>query len=410
MNNRAPVFLLLTANFISGVAQGFSMLAIPWYFVKTNQTFVWGIIFTLTNIGSLFWIPYSGALIDRFDRKKIFLWTSLISGVATAAISGYGFWRQELPWSLVAGAFVVSFLNFNIHFQNIYAFTQEITEEAHYGKVISYIEIQSQATTVMGGAFGALLLEGIHLNGGSGWPILEMRPWHIQEIFCLDAATYFIAFLMILFVRYTPVVKRETETGTVWQRLKTAALYLRTRPRLLLFGMASNIVWIAVVINGFLLMAVYVKYRLNGGGGVFALTDVAYASGAIFSGVAIQRIFGKHDEIPSIIQLICLAGVQFLVLIFCKNVFLALSMLFLLGVGNAGIRILRMKYLFSAIPNQLTGRVNGLLNLSAVAGRIFFSSIFVYSFFSKDGVIYALGLFSFFFAISAFLIRSKIPS
>ena len=91
----------------------------------------------------------------------------------------------------------------------------------------------------------------------------------------------------------------------------------------------------------------------------------------------------------------------FLVMIFCKNTLIALAMLFLLGVCNAGIRILRMKYLFAAIPNQLTGRVNGLLNLSAVAGRILFSSVFALSLFSKDGVIYALGVFSFIFAVTS---------
>ena len=34
MKNKQAIILLFAANIISGLAQGISMIAIPWYFVK----------------------------------------------------------------------------------------------------------------------------------------------------------------------------------------------------------------------------------------------------------------------------------------------------------------------------------------------------------------------------------------
>ena len=42
----------------------------------------------------------------------------------------------------------------------MYAFGQEITEKKNYGKLNSYIEVQGQVTSVLAGAFAAILLTG----------------------------------------------------------------------------------------------------------------------------------------------------------------------------------------------------------------------------------------------------------
>ena len=54
---------------------------------------------------------------------------------------------------LVLLVFGLTIFNYNIHYPNLYAFGQEITEKKNYGKLNSYIEVQGQVTSMFAGAF-----------------------------------------------------------------------------------------------------------------------------------------------------------------------------------------------------------------------------------------------------------------
>jgi len=92
VENKQAIILLFVANTISGVAQGISMIAIPWYFtsiMSMGSTF--GLLFTILTFISVFWSLYAGVLIDRFDRKRIFQIISLIGGFMLTGIALRGF-------------------------------------------------------------------------------------------------------------------------------------------------------------------------------------------------------------------------------------------------------------------------------------------------------------------------------
>jgi DHA3 family macrolide efflux protein-like MFS transporter len=111
MKNRQAILLLFIANAVSGVAQGISMLAIPWYFAREGDMGRFGLVYVVTNVISFFWVPYAGTLIDHFNRKHLFLALTAISGTLLFIVSGYGFRWAGLPWFLVASIFIVTFLN-----------------------------------------------------------------------------------------------------------------------------------------------------------------------------------------------------------------------------------------------------------------------------------------------------------
>ena len=76
--NRKAIVLLFIANAISGIAQGISMIAIPWYFAQKDMLGYFGLVYLITNICSLFWVPASGTIVDKFDRKTVFLGTTCL--------------------------------------------------------------------------------------------------------------------------------------------------------------------------------------------------------------------------------------------------------------------------------------------------------------------------------------------
>src|SRR5262245_16315806 len=94
MKNKQAIYLLFAANSISGFAQGITMIAIPWHYnnvLKLPTEF--GTVNMIVTFLSLLWGLYGGILIDRHDRKNVFLVTSA-SGflvLGTVAISGFYF-------------------------------------------------------------------------------------------------------------------------------------------------------------------------------------------------------------------------------------------------------------------------------------------------------------------------------
>lgn len=407
MKNRQAILLLFLANAVSGVAQGISMLAIPWYFAREGDMARFGLVYVVTNIVSFFWVPYAGTLIDRFNRKHLFLILTAISGTLLFIVSGLGFQWVGLPWWLVASIFMITFLNYNLHYPTLYTFVQEITEQRHYNWITSVIEVMNQVTSVMAGAGAAILLEGT--SGGTlnvfgfevvvGW---EIESWTIYEIFLLDGGTYVLSFLIILLIRYVSLAERHSEEGNLWRRLRTGLNWLREHPNIFLFGVASYSIFVTVLLMLFYLAAKYVSDHLLMGGDVYAASEMYFAIGSLLAGITIQRLFKWTNRPMAVIITTLVAGVIFAVLATTQGGFIFYLMLFLLGFTNAGTRVLRTTYLFNHIPNQVFGRAGGIFFLTNIVFRTVFLLLFSMPFFQAGhNVVYAMGMLSIFLFLSA---------
>jgi DHA3 family macrolide efflux protein-like MFS transporter len=407
MKNRQAILLLFIANAVSGVAQGISMLAIPWYFAREGDMGRFGLVYVVTNVISFFWVPYAGTLIDHFNRKHLFLALTAISGTLLFIVSGYGFRWAGLPWFLVASIFMVTFLNYNLHYPTLYTFVQEITEQRHYSWITSVMEVMNQVTSILAGAGAAILLEGT--SGGSlnifgfqvsvGW---EIASWTIYEIFLLDGGTYVASFLIILFIRYVPLAERHSEGGSLLHRLRVGYNWLKDHPNIFLFGVASYSIFVTVLLMLFYLGAKYVSDHLLMGGDVYAASEMYFALGSLLAGVAIHHFFKWTTRPMAVIITTLTAGMIFAVLAATQGGFIFYFMLFLLGFTNAGTRVLRTTYLFNHIPNQVFGRSGSTFFLTNIVFRTAFLLLFSLPFFQRGhNVVYAMGMLSVFLFLSA---------
>ena len=276
MKNKQAITLLFIANIISGFAQGISMLAIPWYFTDIlgmSSTYAKG--YAVLTFISLFWSLYSGTLVDRYCRKKLFLYSNLSCSLIIGSAAFYGITNEHTPWVLALAVFGITMFHYSIHYPNLYAFGQEITEKENYGKLNSYIEIQGQSTSIFAGAFAAILLSGTENQVmnlmGLNIPIpFDIIPWEIHEIFLMDAITYAAAFLIILFIKYQPLVKNELDKGSVLERLQNGINFLKENPLIFIFGVCSYMIFTFLIVEMFVLVPSYVSNYLHSGGNVFA--------------------------------------------------------------------------------------------------------------------------------------------
>jgi MFS family permease len=408
--NRKSLALLFAANGISGFAQGVSMLSIPWYFAKNNNTQVFNYSYAALTFFIMFFGLYAGTLVDKFSRKNNFLVTSLICGILIFSISLVGYANEQLPPFLIIAVFAITMLNYNIHYPTLYAFGQEISMPEQYKSVNSNIEIVGQSTSILSGGFAAILLDGFEIN--FEFFKLSISAWHIYDVFMMDAITYFIASLLIYLIPYTPPVNKIKDDMGILKRLKQGFSYLKQHQTIFIFGVCSYVVFAMLLVEIHAVLPTYIKQHLQASGNVFAIADTIYAVGALSAGFFVNKLFEKASLVKTIIGLTIITSIIFLAAAISKSILVIYLVSIILGFCNASIRVLRLTYLFKIIPNNLMGRVGSIFNLINVLIRSLFIFAFSHSIFAIDNnIIYAyaiMALFLLFAAIIMLAIKNKL--
>jgi len=396
MENKRALSLLFTSHVVSSFAQGITMLSIPWYFASiVNESVVFGQVLAIATFISIFWSLFAGTLIDRYPRKNIFLIASVVGFVVLGCAGIYGEMNQEAPIWLVAFIFVFTFFGFNIHYPNLYAFSQQLAARGDYGRINSMIEVLGQSTNVLSGAFGAILLSGT--VGGSlnmlgiqiSFPF-EVAQWTIWEIFLLDATTYALAACIIPFINYVDMNPLPVDMEAITERFKRGWRFLMLNKQLLVFGLASYSIFVVLLVEVQFLLPIFVDNQLESGADVYASSEVYFAFGSLFAGFLIMKLTRNLAPSKTIVLLMLMAGVSFVVIAFTKSIIGFYLFSILIGFTNAGTRITRVTFLFNHIPNNIIGRANSIFYIYNIASRGILITIFAMPFFSaSNNIIYS---------------------
>ena len=410
MKNQKAIFFLFLANTVSGIAQGISMIAIPWHFTSVlGIPAFFGVLYASITFLSLFWGLLAGSIIDTYNRKRIFMALCATGSIILLSVSISGYMAGGIHYYLAALVFATTYFVYSIHYPNLYAFAQEITEPHQYGKITSYIEIQGQMTNMLGGGMAALLLAGPDLGSlelfgtDLNWPF-TIQKWDLHEIFMLDGITYVLAFVLISMMKYQRIAGKEKEEGSIMVRIQYGLNYLMQHKIIFLFGVSTFAVFVTVLVIGFYIAPIYINNHLGGGAGVYAISDGFFAFGAILAGIGIHWVLKKTHSVVAIITMSLLTAGFYFYFIENTNILIFFIGLFFIGMSNAGIRILRMTWLFENIPNNVIGRTGSVFGMTNVLFRLILISLFTAPFFTNENnVIYT------FLIMGAFILCSIIP-
>lgn len=290
-----------------------------------------------------------------------------------------GFYLDHTSLGVAAVVFMFSIFIYNIHYPNLYAFVQEISETKNYGKINSYIEIQGQLTTVFSGALAAVLIS----DSSNFFPI-EIKQWSLQQVFALDACTYFSAAAIIYFIKYKPLVIRLKEAGNIFNQIIVGFKYLKQRKNIFLFGTASYGIFICILISTHYVLPNYISQILNQPVNVYAEVEILFALGAIFAGITITKILSKTNAIISIVAMTVLVALLFFTINIYPKLWFFYMAFFVIGLCNAGTRIMRITYIFEKIPNQMIGRSSAVFRIGAALIRLTFIALFTLPLFTAN--------------------------
>ena len=119
MKNANAIRLLFISNTISGIAQGISMIAVPWYFTHhLGMSKLFGLLYFSLTFVTLIWGTYVGTIVDRYDRKTIFLWINIFGAIGLLISTFFCQFFVVVPWYIAIAPFFITALIYNIHFPN----------------------------------------------------------------------------------------------------------------------------------------------------------------------------------------------------------------------------------------------------------------------------------------------------
>jgi len=409
MENKRALVLLFSAHVISSFAQGITMLSIPWYFASVvHQSAMFGKVLAVATFISIFWRLFAGTLIDRYPRRNIFLFASVVGFVVLGAAGIYGHLHHEIPLWMVAFVFVFTFFGFNIHYPNLYAFAQQLAARGDYGKVNSLIEVLGQSTNVLSGALGAILLSGttgeaIDLLGFHIDFPFKIEAWNIWEIFLLDASTYLMAACILPFITFVDLNPLPIDMESIAQRFKRGWRFLMLNRELLVFGLASYSIFVVLLVEVQYLLPMYVNNHLLAGADVYASSEVYFALGSLAAGLLIQKLTRNLPPALAIALLMFGAGTGFVLIAFTKSILLFYVFSVAIGFFNAGTRITRVTFLFNHVPNNIIGRANSIFYVYNIASRGLMIAAFSMAFFSEgNNIVWAYAIGGTFILVSLF--------
>ena len=418
MKNLSALVLLFTANTISGFSQGACMIAIPWYFVDSLEApGLFGIIYFCVNLISIFWGPYAGTLVDKYNRKHLFLAENVFGATIFLSTAAYGFALGSLPTALVILCFAATFFVYNIHYPTLFAFAQEIIEEKYYGKISTWLEIQGQFTSMISGAIAAVLLSGV-IQGPTSFLGLNINipfsieAWPLHKIFLMDGITYTISFLLISLMTFVPTVIRNREKGNVIKQFKIGINFLKKNPMIFVFGNAAYFIFVTIMIANFMILPTHISTTLNGSGNEFATCEIFYSIGALTAGLSVRYLFKRTTTVKGNIILTLLGAFTLLGIGITSKIWMVYILLLFLALSNSGSRIMRVIYLFNHVPNQVIGRTQSVFQFINIAFRLTFIGIFSLAFFTERTYLdfYVLAIFAFIAAAILIYYRDRIEN
>ena len=380
MKIKKPIAILFLAHLVSGMAQGISLLAVPWYFAKMGLSVKYNFYYGCLTVLILFWGLYAGTLVDKYSRIKVFVYANVVQFLVLASVTYIGYSTHALADGWVFLVLAVSFLGFNIHYPNMYAFIQEMSAEDEYPKVSAAVEIIGQTTSVVSGGLAALLLEGgvwkLGLLGS-----IEIKKWELWEIFGFDAFTYIVSILLISSIKYVPLTVRKIETGAIFLRLKSGFYFLFINKRIFAIGLFTYCVFACVMVQIYTLLPVYVSHYLKESGSVFAAADMFFAVGALLAGVLVSRFLKTDNLLYYLPIFMALNAVAYFGAYVSDQVIPFFVVCFFFGFSNSATRIARISYLLANVPNYLLGRVNSVFLVCNIIERSLLIFVFGTPFF-----------------------------
>ena len=344
----APFFTIWTGQAIALLGSQMVQFALIWWLTKITGSAI--VLTTASLVGLLPTVilgPFVGALVDRWNRRKILLIAD--SGIALVTLLlAYLFY---MGWAQVWMVYVALFLRAlggGFHGPAMSASTSLMVPDEHLIRVQGINSSLYNGLNIISAPLGALLLEVLAVEG----------------VLAIDVGSALFAIIPLFFIAIPQpdnknLSQKENLVASVWDDFKEGLRYVRTWPGLMMLLVMA--LFINMIINpAFTLLPLLVREHFGGGALQLGWFNSAFGVGAVAGGVLLSVWGGFKIKIYTTQMGLIGLSIGLAVIGFAPGTMMVLA---IAGILFVGIMI--------SITN---GPINAILQSSvdpAMQGRVF---------------------------------------
>jgi len=353
----APFFTIWTGQAISLLGSQMVQFALIWWLTKTTESAI--VLTTATLIGilpSVFLGPFVGALVDRWNRRKILKIADTSIAVVTLILAYLFFMGWAQIWMVYIALFLRA-LGGGFHSPAMTASTSLMVPKEQLTRIQGINQTLHAGLNIVSAPLGALLLE-----------VLD-----VQGVLIVDVVTALFAVIPLFFIAIPQPEKRvisdeKNLAKSVWQDFLEGLRYVKKWPGLIfLIVMALSINMI--ITPAFSLLPLLVRSHFGGDALQLGWLNSSFGIGAIVGGVLLGIWGGFKKKIHTTqLGLIFLAvGLAVMGLTPGTLLPMAIAGIFIVGIGIPLANGPLNAIVQAAVDPSMQGRVFTLLGSLATA-------------------------------------------
>jgi MFS family permease len=150
---------------VSGLGSGLTGFALPvWIYEKTGSAEAFGLLFFAATVPNVLLSPFAGALVDRWDRKKVLIISDAVAALMSLVIAALVFTNTFAVWHL----FVISVIGSSVGAFADPAFSATIglmVPRQHFTRASGLLHTSSAANGILTPLLAGVLVSTIGLGG-----------------------------------------------------------------------------------------------------------------------------------------------------------------------------------------------------------------------------------------------------
>jgi len=269
----APFFTIWTGQAISLLGSQMVQFAIIWWLTRTTGSAI--VLTTASLVGLLPMVvlgPFVGALVDRWNRRKILLIADTGIALVTLLLAYIFFMGWIQIWMVYVALFLRS-LGSGFHNPSMSASTSLMVPDEHLTRVQGLNSTLYSGLNIISAPLGALLLEVLAVEG----------------VLVIDVGSALFAIIPLFFIAIPQpenknLSQKENLVASVWDDFKEGLRYVRAWPGLIILLVMA--LFLNMVINpAFTLLPLLVREHFGGGALQLGWFNSAFGIGAVVGGV-----------------------------------------------------------------------------------------------------------------------------
>jgi len=311
-----------------------------WVLEQTDSPAAVAAIGIAAALPSLLLGPVAGAIVDRFDRRKVLIGMNLINAIIFGSAAFLMFAGVLQVWHVYAFT-GLSATAMAFHRPSLKSSIPNLVDEEQLTHANSLYQISRGICGFVG-----LLLGGVLVG------LIGVAP-----TLCLDAVTFLLAGISLLLVAFpSPETSRVETWRTIVQDTASGFRFLLSRKNLFYLILLFALINFLLAPIG-VLLPIMSREVFDAGPEGLGMLNAAISAGLLLGGllVAVMKRFRRHGM--GIILGLLAIGVQLTLFGVSTNFYVSLGILAMLGIFVAVVNVFESVIYQTRVPNELQGRV-----------------------------------------------------